>query len=500
MLGGDNLRRACKRVKANKGAPGIDGVTIEAWPEHARAHWPALRGQIEGGRYRPQPVRRVQIPKPGGGKRLLGIPTVTDRVVQQAIAQVLTPIFEATFSRSSFGFRPGRNAHQAIRQVQAYVKTGWRMAVDLDLAKFFHTVDHDVLIASLARTIADKRLLVLIGRYLRAGVLVGEHIEPSDIGTPQGGPLTPRTQKAISSSTAASTSSSGIRYPTRAGRLEVDRATAPTCRRLLRPGHRRRVRFCVRGVITPLLANILLDQLDRELQRRGHRFARHADDVIALVKSQRAGERVMRSITRYLHTRLKLAVNPAKKQGCDHQPMQLPGLHPAGQQDPLDRQGAGELQAPGARADGKKLGRVDGLSAAQAGAIRAGLDGVLRHQPVLASGARAGRLDQAANPHVLLEAVALGAHEDQASAGSGREPEDGDPAWRQQQELVAHGAHLGVAASTVQRVVESARSGQREKPVVQSAGLHELNGFVERADLLNRPLRTRTVGGVGAGS
>ena len=252
VLSSDNLTRAWKRVKSNKGAPGIDGVTVEDFPAHARAHWPAQREQIEGGRYRPQAVRRVEIPKPDGGKRLLGIPTVTDRVVQQAIAQVLTPIFDPTFSESSFGFRPGRNAHQAIRQVQAHVTDGYRIAVDIDLAKFFDTVNHDVLMNLLRRTIDDKRLLALIGRYLRAGVLVGEHIQPSEVGTPQGGPL------------------------------------------------------------SPLLANILLHQLDRELERRGHRFARYADDLVILVKSERAAERVMRSITRYLETTLKLTVNRAK--------------------------------------------------------------------------------------------------------------------------------------------------------------------------------------------
>lgn len=239
-------------MKANKGAPGIDGVTVEEFPAHAREHWPALREQINEGRYRPQAVRRVEIPKPGGGKRLLGIPTVTDRVVQQAIAQVLTPIFDPTFSDSSFGFRPGRNAHQAIGQVQAIVGAGWRIAVDIDLAKFFDTVNHDVLMNLLGRSIADRRLLDLIGRYLRAGVLVGEHIEASEVGTPQGGPL------------------------------------------------------------SPLLANLLLHQLDQELERRGHRFARYADDLVILVKSQRAGERVMRSVTRYLEDTLKLKVNPAK--------------------------------------------------------------------------------------------------------------------------------------------------------------------------------------------
>jgi len=256
VLARDNLARAWKRVKSNKGAPGIDGVTIDDWPAHAREHWPAQREQIEAGRYKPQAVRRVEIPKPDGGQRLLGIPTVTDRVVQQAIAQVLTPIFDPTFSDSSFGFRPGRNAHQAIRQVQAYVKDGYRIAVDIDLAKFFDTVNHDLLMSLLGRSIADKRLLGLIGRYLRAGVLVGEHIEPSEVGTPQGGPL------------------------------------------------------------SPLLANILLHQLDQELERRGHRFARYADDLVILVKSERAAERVMRSITHYLETVLKLKVNSAKSRAA----------------------------------------------------------------------------------------------------------------------------------------------------------------------------------------
>ncbi|MDP3924807.1 MAG: group II intron reverse transcriptase/maturase, partial [Hydrogenophaga sp.] len=222
VLASDNLAQAWKRVKANKGAPGIDGMTIEDFPDHARAHWSVIRQQIREGRYQPQAVRRVEIPKPGGGKRLLGIPTVMDRVIQQAVAQVLTPIFDPRFSESSFGFRPGRNAHQAIRQVQATVKDGRNIAVDIDLAKFFDTVNHDVLMNLLGKTIADKRLLRLIGRYLRAGVLVGEHVEPSEVGTPQGGPL------------------------------------------------------------SPLLANILLHQLDLELERRGHRFARYADDMIIL--------------------------------------------------------------------------------------------------------------------------------------------------------------------------------------------------------------------------
>jgi RNA-directed DNA polymerase len=254
ILAADNLRRAWRQVKANRGAPGIDGMRIEDFPAYARGHWLAIRQALLDGTYCPQPVRRVSIPKPGGGERLLGIPTVVDRLIQQAIAQVMGPIFDAGFSASSFGFRPRRGAHGALRQVQADIKAGYRIAVDLDLAKFFDNVQHDILMARVARRVGDALLLALIGRYLRAGVIVGEHFEPSEIGTPQGGPL------------------------------------------------------------SPLLANILLDDLDRELERRGHRFARYADDLLVLVKTPRAGERVKASLTRFLNRRLKLQVNEQKSQ------------------------------------------------------------------------------------------------------------------------------------------------------------------------------------------
>lgn len=252
ILAADNLRRAWRQVKRNRGAPGIDGMRIEDFPVYARSHWPAIRQALREGTYCPQPVRRVNIPKPGGGERLLGIPTVVDRLIQQAIAQVMGPIFDARFSESSFGFRPRRSAHGALRQVQADIKAGYRIAVELDLAKFFDNVQHDILMARVAKRIGDARLLALIGRYLRAGVIVGEHFEPSEIGTPQGGPA------------------------------------------------------------SPLLANILLDDLDRELERRGHRFARYADDLLVLVKTPRAGERVKASLTRFLTRRLKLQVNEHK--------------------------------------------------------------------------------------------------------------------------------------------------------------------------------------------
>ena len=254
VLSPANLHRAWRRVKSNGGAPGIDGLRIEDFPAYARDQWPAIRQTLSEGRYQPQPVRRVTIPKTGGGERALGIPTVTDRVIQQAIAQVMTPIFDPEFSESSFGFRPKRSAHGALKQVKADIKAGYRIAVDLDLAKFFDNVDHDILMARVARRIADRRLLALIGRYLRAGVLINDSLQPSELGTPQGGPL------------------------------------------------------------SPLLANILLDDLDRELAGRGHRFVRYADDLMVLVKSERAGQRVKANLTTYLDRQLKLPVNEKKSQ------------------------------------------------------------------------------------------------------------------------------------------------------------------------------------------
>ena len=191
ILAPENLHRAWRRVKANRGAPGSDGMPLEAFAAFAREHWAAIREQLLDGSYRPQPVRRVYIDKRGGGQRPLGIPNVLDRLIQQAIAQVLGPIFDAGFSASSFGFRPHCSAHGALRQVQAYVKAGYRIAVDLDLAKFFDNVDHDILMARVAAKVRDKQLLALIGAYLRAGAMVGEELQPSELGTPQGGPLSP---------------------------------------------------------------------------------------------------------------------------------------------------------------------------------------------------------------------------------------------------------------------------------------------------------------------
>lgn len=252
ILQRDNLWMAWKRVRANKGAPGVDGMTLDEFPDWAKAEWERVATELETGRYRPAPVKRVEIDKPDGGTRPLGIPTVIDRVIQQAIAQILTPIFDPDFSENSFGFRPGRNGQQAVKQVQGLIKEGRRIAVDADLSKFFDRVNHDLLMTHLGRKVRDKRVLRLIKRYLRAGVMDDKGCQVSREGVPQGGPL------------------------------------------------------------SPLLANIMLDPLDKELENRGHKFARYADDFTILVRSRRAGERVLASISRFLQDRLKLVVNASK--------------------------------------------------------------------------------------------------------------------------------------------------------------------------------------------
>lgn len=248
----ENLLAALRRVKRNGGSPGIDGMTVEELPGYLREHWPRIREDLVAGTYRPQPVKRVEIPKPGGGVRKLGIPTVLDRFIQQAVLQVLQPTWDPTFSEGSYGFRPGRSAHQAVAQAQHYLGEGYSWVVDLDLEKFFDRVNQDKLMSLVKERVADRRVLKLIDRYLKAGALTEDGWEATVEGTPQGGPL------------------------------------------------------------SPLLANLLLDELDKELERRGHRFVRYADDSNIFVKSARAGQRVLASVTRFLERRLKLAVNAAK--------------------------------------------------------------------------------------------------------------------------------------------------------------------------------------------
>lgn len=248
----DNLRRAYKRVKSNGGAPGIDGMTVEELGDFLKSNIGRLKEELIKGSYKPSPVRRVEIPKPDGGVRLLGIPTVVDRFIQQAVSQILSEIFEKAFSDKSYGFRPSRSAHDAIEQARVYVDDGYKWAVDMDLEKFFDRVNHDRLMHRLSTKIVDKRLLKLIRSYLQAGVLVNGVKVKSSEGTPQGGPL------------------------------------------------------------SPLLSNIVLDELDKELEKRGHRFVRYADDVNIYVKSKRSAQRVLDSVTSYVENKLKLKVNREK--------------------------------------------------------------------------------------------------------------------------------------------------------------------------------------------
>jgi RNA-directed DNA polymerase len=248
----ENCTQALRRVKANKGSAGIDGMTVEQLPLYLKKHWPAIRERLLNGTYKPQPVKRVEIPKPDGGMRALGIPTVLDRFIQQAVMQVLQGIWDGTFSDASYGFRPRRSAHQAVVIAQGYIAEGYDWVVDLDLEKFFDRVNHDKLMARLATRISDKRMLKLIRAYLKAGAMEDGLVSPVDEGAPQGGPL------------------------------------------------------------SPLLSNIVLDELDRELERRGHRFVRYADDCNIYVRSRRAGERVMASIAKFITSKLKLQVNDKK--------------------------------------------------------------------------------------------------------------------------------------------------------------------------------------------
>src|ERR1700676_753068 len=248
----DNCWQAYKRVKANKGSSGIDGMKVGDLSGYLKQHWPSIREQLLCGTYQPQPVRRVEIPKPDGGVRKLGIPTVLDRLIQQAVMQVLQRRWDPTFSESSYGFRPGRSAQQAVAQAQKYIAEGYGWCVDLDLEKFFDRVNHDKLMGQVAKRVEDKRVLRLIGAFLKVGVMENGLVSPAEEGTPQGGPL------------------------------------------------------------SPLLSNIVLDELDQELERRKHRFVRYADDCNIYVRSQRAGQRVMTNVTRFLTRRLKLKVNEAK--------------------------------------------------------------------------------------------------------------------------------------------------------------------------------------------
>jgi RNA-directed DNA polymerase len=248
----ENMRRAMRQVRKNKGAPGIDGMTVEELPGYLERHWPKIKAALLSGEFQPLPVRRKEINKPDGGVRLLGIPTVVDRLIQQAMAQVLDVIWDRTFSEFSYGFRPGRSQHMAVEQAKGYMREGYGFVIDLDVEKFFDRVNHDRLMNRLSTRVPDKRVLKVIGRFLRSGVMIGGLCEPTEEGAPQGGPL------------------------------------------------------------SPLLSNIVLDELDKELERRGLHFVRFADDCVIYVRSKSAGDRVKDSISRFITRRLKLKVNEAK--------------------------------------------------------------------------------------------------------------------------------------------------------------------------------------------
>jgi len=272
-----NVRKALKRVMANKGSPGVDGMRVEQLPGFLKESWQAIREQLLSGTYRPQPVKRVEIPKPGGGVRKLGIPSALDRFIQQAVLQVLQKRWDRTFSEHSFGFRPGRSAHQAVAQAQKYITEGYRWVVDIDLEKFFDRVNHDMLMGRVSQMLRDKRMLKLIRAFLKAGVMENGLVSPVTEGTPQGGPL------------------------------------------------------------SPLLSNILLDKLDRQLERRGHRFVRYADDCNVYVRSERAGRRVMKSLTRFITNTLKLKVNEAKSAVAQPRERKFLGFSFTGGREPKRR-------------------------------------------------------------------------------------------------------------------------------------------------------------------
>jgi len=248
----ENLFAALERVQRNGGAPGVDGMTVEELSDHLQAHWASIREKLEAGKYRPSPVKRVEIPKAGGGVRKLGIPTVLDRMIQQALQQVVSEVFEETFSEHSYGFRPGRSAHDAVEAAREHIEAGYHWVVDIDMEKFFDTVNHDRLMARMKTEIVDKRVLRLVNEYLKAGVMVDGVVVKSEVGTPQGGPL------------------------------------------------------------SPLLSNIMLSELDEKLEERGHRFVRYADDCNIYVKSERAAKRVLESTSRFIERRMRLKVNEKK--------------------------------------------------------------------------------------------------------------------------------------------------------------------------------------------
>jgi RNA-directed DNA polymerase len=353
----ENLKAALRQVKANKGSPGVDGMTVVGIKDYLKQHWPAIREQLLNGTYEPKPVRRVEIPKPDGGVRKLGIPTVLDRFIQQAVMQVLQRRWDRTFSDHSYGFRPGRSAHQAVAQAQQYIAEGHGWCVDLDLEKFFDRVSHDKLMGQIAKRVEDKRLLKLIRAFLNAGVMENGLVSPSVEGTPQGGPL------------------------------------------------------------SPLLSNLVLDELDRELERRGHRFVRYADDCNIYVRSERAGQRVMEGITQFITQKLKLKVNEAKSAVARPQERKFLGSPTAGPRSTRHRgEGRQTVQdESGDHATGQR--RQPGDDDSGTGSVHAGLAQLLR----LLRNARGAGVPHALGPIAIASrVVATMANSSSSSRGVAR--------------------------------------------------------------------------------
>ena len=353
VVGRANLVGALKRVRQNKGSPGIDGMSVEELPEYLRRHWGEIRQRLLAGTYQPKPVRRQEIPKSGGGVRELGIPTVLDRFIQQAILQVLQPRFDPTFSRHSHGFRPGRRAHDAVREAQQYIQEGRRWVVDVDLEKFFDRVNHDVLMGRLAKRIEDKAMLRILRRYLEAGVMANGVVMERHMGTPQGGPL------------------------------------------------------------SPLLANVLLDEVDKELELRGHAFVRYADDCNVYVRSRRAGQRVMQAL-RHLYGKLRLQVNEEKSAVARVWDRQFLGYSfwvAAGKvvnQAPGQQEGPDEVQGA-SPADYKPEWRAEpATGGGRATALRAGVEGILRLSGYTGGFPRPGPMDPPPAAYVAITPVETG--------------------------------------------------------------------------------------------
>ena len=422
----NNLRKALARVKANKGAAGIDGMTVEDLAPYLKEHWPTIRAQLLDGSYKPQPVRRVEIPKASGGKRPLGIPTVLDRFIQQAVMQVLQADWDRTFSEASFGFRPGRSAHQAVAQAQAYIASGHPVVVDIDLEKFFDRVNHDILMGLVAKRVTDKRILKLIRGFLTAGVLADGLVSPTEEGTPQGGPL------------------------------------------------------------SPLLSNLMLDVLDKELEKRGHRFVRYADDCNIYVRSHRAGERVMESIEQFLTKRLKLRVNKAKSAVAKPNVRKFLGFSFTGGKQPRRRIAPQAIDRFKARVRELTRRTADEPLASRQGAVVLS-DRMARLLRLLRdpfSVAQSRPVDQAAAARHRLEAVEAGAYPLCEAATPWRRPGPGGANRRQPPRPLAAQQQPCAHHRPAKRLLRLARAGN---PGAQT----------RRLISPNRRIRTRTYGGVG---